>query len=318
MRVLDLIDLRMEQYRAFQAVIAQGCAARGVCYARGAWEEAGDDDVCLLPPYGAAPDALRNGEWAPRATLLMIDLKGPMGTDAALMVAARSRGEVRYLSPMCGQAWCAGRFTAFRGSRVRCHPLAFFPSGRQLEVAGLLGAFDGPPEWAGGDTLGFAGAVWGRRKLWLDALRRAYGSKVDLRDGLAPADYRAWLGGVRVGLDIEGNQANTYRFAEIFLAGPACLAERRPFFVLGRPPVECEEIVSFANEDELLSGAGRLFADAARAQAIAAAGARWYRRTHHPRAHVAWLLDVAWGSAPTYDPGSPGPWTDEGPWSLSA
>lgn len=300
MRVFDLIDVRFAQFRGFKAVLYSGLLDLGVevidSIAGGQVEAvtATAEDLVLIPPYGAVIDAVRVGRFHTAGSVLMIDLKGPMGIDSFLMVRRQlASTRCRYATTMAGDAAFSEPLAALRRRGVHVGHLPFFPNPHLIERAGILGLHRREPLFSDREPIiYFAGAIWGFRERCLDAMRQA-GLPVVTDSGLPPRQYLDALTRAAVCLDLGGGQSQTYRFHEVLLAGACCLCQRRLLHHPGRVPVDGEHLVMFDGVDDMVPVATELLQDTVRCERIARAGARWYRRSHAPASYATAVLKQA-------------------------
>lgn len=299
MRIIDLIDIRIEQYRSFKVYLKLGCQQADIDFFDAGNEvstylhSVETDDVIFIPPYGKAINLIRNGLNI-NNSIFMVDLKGPMGIDAVQMIQSKTSASVVYLSPMIGQEQFSDFFISLINSKIKCFPLPFFPSDRFIQELKILNEpykrYDNTFQTS--NKICFAGAVWGERLVYLEALKSVFGERITVTCELNPKDYSSLLKFSLACLDFPGNQNSTYRFSEIFLSGGLCLCQQRSMFVLEKPPIDFQEIFYFSNMNELLKVSTFLLQNVETSFKIRKAGIEWFHKTQNPQKLIYYLISL--------------------------
>jgi len=300
MRFIDLIDIRIEQYRCFKVYLKLGCQEANIDLYDASSEVSAylhsveTDDVIFIPPYGQAINLIRNENLNINNSIFMVDLKGPMGIDSVHMIQSKTSASVIYLSPMIGQEQFSDFFISLINSKIKCFPLPFFASDRLIEQLNILNQpykrHDNT--FQDSNMICFAGAVWGERLVYLEALKSVFGKRITVTCGLNPKDYSSLLRFSLACLDFPGNQNSTYRFSEIFLSGGLCLCQQRSMFVLEKPPINYQEILYFSNINELLKLSTFLLQNVDTSFKIRKAGIEWFHKTQTPQKLIYYLISL--------------------------
>ncbi len=301
--IYDLIDIRFSQFRAFKAVLKHGCLHGGFGYRDiihegiGIFNEANSNDILLVPPYGKFINFMRNKQISNiKPSILMIDLKGPMGIDSFLQIYnSFDIKNIFYCSTMLCDYEYHDYFEIFGRLGISCFPLPFFPNPIHIEKGNILNRFNN--DYPSESTLElsinifFAGSVWGHRERYLNSLKEQKIS-IYVDNNLSHDKYMRSMSDAAIAIDMRGNQAQTYRLYEIFLAKSCCLAEHRPIFFLNRPPRDLEEIVWFDGISDLINRAKMLLEDIELIDSIRKRGALWFRETQNPVELIKYLIKI--------------------------
>jgi len=186
-------------------------------------------------------------------------------------------------------------FDVFGRLGISCYPLPFFPSPVHIEKGKILNRFNNDhPKKSISElkkNIFFAGAVWGYRERYINSLKEE-GISIVVENNLAHDEYMTSISDSAIAIDIRGNQSQTYRLHEIFLAKSCCMAEHRSLFFLNSPPRDFEEIVWFYDIADLINRANMLLKDVKLVDYIRKRGDLWFRKTQNPVELIKYLIKI--------------------------
>ena len=211
---------------------------------------------------------------------------GPFGVELSLWLNQLLGDRFVYATPLLGDVKSAVgiRLLLKRGVRVSSWPYGSHPDFPQPGPHSLC---------SNHSAVAFAGAVYGSRQRYLNALARI-GVTVNRAQGLTQQAYSRFISTKGIALDFRGNDHPTYRLHEAFSLRSLVVTESRPFFWLTEPPVNGVHCLTFETEAELQERLELALGSASLGRELAHAGHDWWRIESSPHSlalHVSRLMD---------------------------